>query len=154
MPASSYVAGVGIWRDPRKSGPSLRCVLFRKLFVAMSDTFEAVSDTVTRHVTKEFEDRDYCYTYLADCASRCTFALTQDPDYAPLNSAESVAKFADDTFATFDAMHPGFKSYWDNPATEEEAKALKIPMPHSQPQSVFDGAPFGTAITLWLPSHF
>jgi len=103
-----------------------------------------VVNAVTRHVTKEFEDRDYCYIYLADCASRCTFALTQDPDYAPLNSAESVTKFVDDTFATFDAMHPGFKSYWDNPATEEEAKALKIPMPHSQPQSVFD-APFGAA---------
>ena len=58
-----------------------------------------------------------------------------------MNSAESVAKFADETFAAFDAMHPGFKSYWDNPATEEEAKALKIPMP----QSVFDGAPFGAA---------
>ncbi len=117
----------------------LQCLLFRKLFVAMSDTFEAVSNTVTRHVTKEFEDRDYCYTYLADCASRCTFALTQDPDFAPLNSPESVAKFADDTFATFDAMHPGFKSYWDNPATEEEAKALKIPMPHSQPLAPFKG---------------
>ena len=120
-------------------------VLFRKSLVAISDTLEAVSDTLTSHVTKEFEDRNYQYEYLADCASRCTYALTQDPDFKPLDSAESVAKFADDTFATFDAMHPGFKSYRDNPATEEEAKALKIPMPHSQPQSVFDGASFGAA---------
>ena len=104
-----------------------------------------VANGVLDKLNDRWDADEYKYTYLADCASRCTFALTQDPDYAPLNSAESVAKFADDTFATFDAMHPGFKSYWDNPATEEEAKALKIPMPHSQPQSVFDGAPFGAA---------
>ena len=105
------------------------------------DMAKVILDTIR----KEFEDRNFQYDYLADCASRCTYALTQDPDFKPLDSAESVAKFADDTFATFDAMHPGFKSYWDNPATEEAAKAFKIPMPHSQPQSVFDGAPFGAA---------
>src|SRR2546430_5848297 len=50
------------------------------------DMAKVILDTIR----KEFEDRNFQYDYLADCA------LTQDPDFKPLDSAESVAKFADD----------------------------------------------------------
>ena len=48
----------------------------RSQAVLTVDMAKVILDTIR----KEFEDRNFQYDYLADCASRCTYALTQDPD--------------------------------------------------------------------------
>jgi hypothetical protein len=88
--------------------------LHRKLdshTVLTADLTKIVLDTLNRRMNEAANELEWRYSYLSDCASRCTYALTENEDYRPLDDPEAIGGL----FETVDDMMGYAGSQYDSP---------------------------------------